>query len=68
MTEMIAEHIYRKEDIEKAYDMGLENAIMILESSIGLSAKGQREILNMLKRMRSENRLKPFFRKNLATG
>jgi hypothetical protein len=68
MTARITEHLYRKEDIEKAYDMGLENAIMVLEKSIGLSAKGQREMLSMLKRMRSENRLKPFFRKNYATG
>lgn len=68
MTIEIAEHIYRKEDVEKAYDMGLENAILVLEKSIGLSAKGQREMLNMLKRIRNENRLKPFFRKNFATG
>lgn len=68
MTARIAEHLYRIEDIEKAYDMGLENAIMVLEKSIGLSAKGQRELLSMLKRMRNENRLKPFFRKNFATG
>ncbi|GEM_PF-3538857 len=68
MTGEIAEHIYRREDIEKAYDMGLENAILVLEKSIGLSVKGQREMLNMLKRMRNENRLKPFFRKTPGTG
>ena len=67
MTIKIAEHIYRKEDVEKAYDMGLENAILVLEKSIGLSINGQREMLDMLKRMRSENRIKPFFRK-FATG
>ncbi|NLD38282.1 MAG: hypothetical protein GX654_15575 [Desulfatiglans sp.] len=68
MTGMNSEHIYRKEDVEKAYDMGLENAIMVLEKSIGLSVKGQREMLNLLKRMRNENRLKPFFQKDFVTG
>ncbi len=63
MTGMDSERIYRKEDVEKAYDMGLENAILVLEKSIGLSVNGQREMLNMLKRMRNENRIKPFFRK-----
>ena len=58
------EHIYNREDIEKAYDMGLESAIMILEKSIGLSINGQKQMLNMLKRMQSENRIKSFFKKN----
>ncbi|MDM7919278.1 MAG: hypothetical protein QUS12_08950 [Methanosarcina sp.] len=68
MTGFNSEHIYRKEDVEKAYDMGLENAILVLEKSIGLSVNGQKEMLNMLKRMRSENRLKPFFTKTFVTG
>lgn len=68
MTGGIDEHIYKREDIEKAYDMGLENAILVLEKSIGLSVKGQMEMLNMLKRMRNENRLKPFFQKDFVTG
>ncbi len=60
MGERGIEHIYKKEDIEKAYDMGLENAIMILEKSIGMSETGQRELLNVLKQMRNENRVKTF--------
>lgn len=64
MREGFIEHIYKKEDIEKAFDMGLENAIMILEKSIGMSVRGQREMLNMLKKMRSENRIKPFYRRH----
>ncbi len=60
MAESINEHIYNKRDIEKAYDMGLENAIMILEKSIGLSVSGQIRMLNLLKKMRNENRIKPF--------
>ena len=64
MREIFNDHIYKKEDIEKAYDMGWESAIMILEKSIGMSVDGQRELLSLLKKMRSENRLEPLFRKH----
>jgi len=60
MGEAFGEHIYKKEDIEKAYDMGWESAIMILEKSIGMSVDGQKELLGMLKKMRSKNRINPF--------
>ncbi len=64
MGKAFDEHIYKKEDIEKAYDMGWESAIMILEKSIGMSVDGQKELLSMLKKMRSENRVKPFLSKH----
>ena len=64
MFEGFNEHIYKKEDIEKAYDMGWESAIMILEKSIGMSVDGQKELLGMLKKMRCENRLSQFYRKH----
>ena len=64
MGEVFKEHIYKKEDIEKAYDMGWESAIMILEKSIGMSVDGQKELLGMLKKMRCENRLSQFYRKH----
>ena len=64
MGEVFKEHIYKKEDIEKAYDMGWESAITILEKSIGMSVDGQKELLSKLKKMRSENRVKPLFRQN----
>lgn len=63
MTEGYFEHLYKKEDIEKAYDMGWESAIMILEKSIGMSIDGQKELLNMLKKMRCENRLSQLYKK-----
>ncbi len=64
MGKAFNEHIYKKEDIEKAYDMGWESAIMILEKSIGMSVDGQKELLSMLKKMRSENRVQPLYRKH----
>lgn len=63
MPEELDDYIYKKEDIEKAYDMGWESAIMILEKSIGMSVDGQRELVSLLKKMRSKNRIEPFFRK-----
>lgn len=64
MIEAFNEHIYKKEDIEKAYDMGWESAIMILEKSIGMSVDGRRELLSMLKKLRSENRVETFSTKH----
>lgn len=61
MVEQRHSHVYRRKDLEKAYDMGLENAIIILEKSIGLSVDGQKEMLNSLKKMRDENRIRSMF-------
>ena len=40
---------YSKRDIDKAYAMGLESAVVVLEKSIGLSPSDQRYILDRLK-------------------
>ena len=64
MREVINDHIYKKADIEKAYDMGWESAIMILEKSIGMSVDSQRKLVSMLKKMRNKNRIEPFFEKH----
>ena len=42
---------YLKIDVEKAYIMGLESAVVVLEKSIGLSPEGQREMVESLKKM-----------------
>lgn len=43
------EHIYLKKDIDKAFLMGLELAIYILEHSMCLSRAGQQYMLDSLK-------------------
>ncbi len=43
------EHIYRKKDLDKAFLMGLESAINILEKSIGLSPERLLYMLDSLK-------------------
>ena len=43
------ERIYFKRDVDKAYTMGLENAIVILEQTVGLSRQGQVQMIKKLK-------------------
>ncbi|MFC1534399.1 hypothetical protein ACFL7M_13645 [Thermodesulfobacteriota bacterium] len=49
MEDKYSDYVYSKEDIDKAYTMGLESAVVVLEKSIGLSPEGQRYILDRLK-------------------
>jgi hypothetical protein len=42
---------YLKIELEKAYIMGLESAVVVLEKSTGLSPEGQREMVESLKKM-----------------
>ena len=51
------ENLYSRRDLEKAYDMGLEMAIAMLEKSIGLSVAGQRYMLERLKEMIIEGKV-----------
>ena len=51
MENKYSEHVYSKKDIDKAYIIGLESAVFVLEKSIGLSPEGQREMLESLKEM-----------------
>ena len=51
MENKYREHAYSKKDIDKAYIIGLESAVFVLEKSIGLSPEGQREMLESLKEM-----------------
>ena len=41
--------VYHQEDIEKAFDMGLETAIAVLENTSELSPAKQHMILNKLR-------------------
>ena len=49
MNEKHSEKIYSQEDIAKAFDMGFEAAIIVLEDTIGLSSSTQYKILEKLK-------------------
>ena len=44
-------HIYMEEDINKAFNLGLEAAVYILEQSIDLSRDGQKLMIDCIKRM-----------------
>ena len=41
--------VYSLEDVNKAFAMGLESAIVVLEKSIGLSIDGRHRMIDLLK-------------------
>lgn len=43
---------FYQEDIDNAFDIGLETAIAVLENTIGLSSSAQQAILNKLRKDR----------------
>jgi len=57
MGDEYSEYIYSAKDIEKAFDMGLESAVVILEKSIGLSIEGQRHLLERMKNKIMEGKI-----------
>ena len=51
MGKEIPEHIYLKNDIDRAFNMGLETGVALFEKTIGMSQESQRTILNRIKDM-----------------
>ena len=51
MNKEIPEHIYLKDDIDKAFNMGVEAVVSAFEKTIGLSQDKQRLVLNRIKDM-----------------
>jgi hypothetical protein len=49
MEKQDSQHSYTVEDLNKAYDMGIESAVVVLEKSLGLSPAEQRYLLNRMK-------------------
>ena len=47
---------YSLQDLNKAFDMGLEMAVFMIEKMIGLTPEGQLEMLEMLKEKIRRNR------------
>ena len=57
MEKKYSEYLYLKEDIDKAFNMGLETAIVVLEKSMALSRTGQRYMLHALKKKIEEGKI-----------
>ena len=51
MNKEIPEHIYYKNDIDKAFIMGIDAALSLFEETIGMSHNNQRSIINKIKNM-----------------
>ena len=56
MNKEIPEHIYYKNDIDKAFNMGMDTALSIFEQTIGMSHENQRILLQRIKNMLMEDR------------
>jgi hypothetical protein len=57
MEKQDSQHLYTIEDLNKAFDMGLENAVYIIETSMDLTRVGQRYMLQHMKKKILEDRL-----------
>lgn len=56
MTNEKSEYIYLKEDIDKAFDMGVDAAVAVFERTIGMDCDKQRYILQHMKSLRMESK------------
>ena len=56
MNKEISDRIYSNNDIEKAFYMGIETGLSVLERTIGLPRDDQHLILHRIKNMIQENR------------
>jgi stalled ribosome rescue protein Dom34 len=60
MENKYSEYVYSEKDIEKAFNMGVESTLVILEKSIGLSPEGQRHLLERMKNKIMEGKISAF--------
>ena len=58
MGDEYSEYVYSKKDIDKAFYMGLETAIVVLEESMALSRTDRRYMLDFLKKRIIWNKIK----------
>ena len=56
MTKEMPEHIYHKQDIDRAFNMGVEATLALFEQTVGLSHDKQRYILSRIKNMLIEDK------------
>ena len=49
MEENICKNAYSLQDLNKAFDMGLEMAVFVIEKMLGLTPEGQLAMLDALK-------------------
>jgi len=63
MERISFEKLYPEIDLDKAYIHGLECAVVVLEKAINLSYSGQRVMIESLKKVAHEHKLKAFIEK-----
>ena len=56
MGKEIADHIYLKKDIDRAFNMGVETSLALFEETIGMPEERQRSILSHIRNMLIEDK------------
>ena len=56
MTKELPEHIYFRNDIDRAFNWGLETGLAVFEKSLGLSFDNQKLVLDKVKRMLAKDK------------
>lgn len=56
MGREIAEHIYLKKDIDRAFNMGVETSLALFEETIGMPEDKQRYVLSHIRNMLIEDK------------
>jgi len=51
------DYVYSEQDIHRAFDMGLEWAILVFEKAIGFTPEGQMQLIEGLKKELSEDKV-----------
>ena len=57
MRQDFIQKIYTVEDLDKAYSMGLETAVFVLENSIGMPTESQRALIESIKKMIGQDKI-----------
>lgn len=59
-----SESVYSKKDIDDAYKRGLETAIAVLERTMDLSKPGRQKLIEKLKKIILDDKVKNIINKN----
>ena len=56
MTKELPNHIYHKEDIDRAFNWGVQTGLAVFEKSLGMSFDNQKYVLDRVKNMLMEDK------------
>ena len=57
MEQGYIQKLYTVEEIGKAFSMGMETAVFVMENSIGMSTENQRALVESMKKIINQNKI-----------